>query len=40
MRFKRWIGKSVFRCHILPHEDVGRMQNFLIADATQAGHTH
>ena len=31
IRFKDWIGKSVFHCHILPHEDTGMMQNFLIA---------
>jgi suppressor of ftsI len=31
MRFKEWVGKSVFHCHILPHEDTGMMQNFLIA---------
>ena len=30
MRFKQWLGKSVFHCHILPHEDTGMMQNFLI----------
>jgi FtsP/CotA-like multicopper oxidase with cupredoxin domain len=30
MRFKEWLGKSVFHCHILPHEDTGMMQNFLI----------
>ena len=30
MRFKQWKGKSVFHCHILPHEDTGMMQNFLI----------
>ena len=30
MRFKQWTGKSVFHCHILPHEDTGMMQNFLI----------
>jgi FtsP/CotA-like multicopper oxidase with cupredoxin domain len=40
MRFKQWTGKSVYHCHILPHEDVGMMQNFLIVDATQAGHKH
>jgi FtsP/CotA-like multicopper oxidase with cupredoxin domain len=40
MRFKQWTGKSVYHCHILPHEDVGMMQNFLIVDATQAKHTH
>jgi FtsP/CotA-like multicopper oxidase with cupredoxin domain len=30
MKFKEWDGKSVFHCHILPHEDTGMMQNFLI----------
>lgn len=30
MRFKEFVGKSVFHCHILPHEDTGMMQNFLI----------
>ncbi len=30
MKFKEFIGKSVFHCHILPHEDTGMMQNFLI----------
>lgn len=29
-RFRQWTGKSVFHCHILPHEDTGMMQNFLI----------
>jgi suppressor of ftsI len=42
MRFRQWIGKSVFHCHILPHEDTGMMQNFLIVDpkagAGHAGH--
>ena len=33
MRFKEWEGKSVFHCHILPHEDTGMMQNFLIRRA-------
>ncbi|HXJ92092.1 MAG TPA: multicopper oxidase domain-containing protein, partial [Terriglobia bacterium] len=31
-RFKEWTGKSVFHCHILPHEDTGMMQNFLILE--------
>ena len=31
LRFKEWTGKAVFHCHILPHEDTGMMQNFLIA---------
>lgn len=30
MRFKQWTGKAVFHCHILPHEDTGMMQNFVI----------
>jgi FtsP/CotA-like multicopper oxidase with cupredoxin domain len=30
IRFKEWTGKSVFHCHILPHEETGMMQNFLI----------
>jgi suppressor of ftsI len=30
IRFKQWQGKDVFHCHILPHEDTGMMQNFLI----------
>jgi FtsP/CotA-like multicopper oxidase with cupredoxin domain len=30
MKFNEWKGKSVFHCHILPHEDTGMMQNFLI----------
>jgi FtsP/CotA-like multicopper oxidase with cupredoxin domain len=37
MRFKQWIGKSVYHCHILPHEDVGIMQN-LVVDSMQFGH--
>lgn len=30
MRFVEWTGKSVYHCHILPHEDTGMMQNFII----------
>ncbi len=30
MRFKEFKGKTVFHCHILPHEDTGMMENFLI----------
>lgn len=30
MRFKEFFGKTVFHCHILPHEDTGMMQNLLI----------
>jgi suppressor of ftsI len=32
MRFKQWVGKAVYHCHIIPHEDVGMIQNFLIVD--------
>lgn len=35
MRFKEFTGKSVFHCHILPHEDTGMMQNFLIKKRDQ-----
>ena len=34
-KFKEWHGKSVFHCHILPHEDTGMMQNFLIKKRDQ-----
>ena len=37
MHFKQWIGKTVYHCHILPHEDTGMMQNFLIV-SNDAGH--
>lgn len=30
MRFKTWKGKSVYHCHVLPHEDTAMIQNFLI----------
>lgn len=30
MRFVEWTGKSVYHCHILPHEDTGMMKNFII----------
>jgi suppressor of ftsI len=40
MKFKQWTGKSVFHCHITPHEDVGMMQNFLILDPVQVSHKH
>lgn len=36
--FKQWTGKSVFHCHILPHEDTGMMQNFLILEPGSGGH--
>lgn len=29
------IGKTVFHCHILPHEDTGMMQNLLIKPRNQ-----
>ena len=35
MRFKQFIGKAVFHCHILPHEDTGMMQNLLIKPKNQ-----
>ena len=35
IRFKEFLGKSVFHCHILPHEDTGMMQNFLIKKRDQ-----
>ena len=38
-RFKEWTGKSVYHCHILPHEDTGMMQNFLILPP-EADHQH
>jgi FtsP/CotA-like multicopper oxidase with cupredoxin domain len=40
MRFKQWVGKSVYHCHIIPHEDVGMMQNFLIVEPAETGHHH
>ena len=30
IRFKQFPGKTVYHCHILPHEDTGMMQNILI----------
>lgn len=30
MKFRQWTGKTVFHCHILPHEDTGMMGNMLI----------
>lgn len=29
-RFEQWAGKTVYHCHILPHEDTGMMANLLI----------
>jgi len=41
MRFLGWPGKTVFHCHILPHEDTGMMQNFLILPKRKAiSHMH
>jgi FtsP/CotA-like multicopper oxidase with cupredoxin domain len=33
VRFREWTGKSVLHCHILPHEDTGMMQNFIITSS-------
>jgi suppressor of ftsI len=30
-RFKTWKGKSVYHCHVLPHEDSAMIRNFLIS---------
>jgi FtsP/CotA-like multicopper oxidase with cupredoxin domain len=30
-RFKTWNGKSVYHCHVLPHEDSAMIKNFLIS---------
>jgi suppressor of ftsI len=30
-RFKTWKGKTVYHCHVLPHEDSAMLKNFLIA---------
>jgi suppressor of ftsI len=40
MRFKQWVGKSVYHCHIIPHEDIGMMQNFLIVDPMKMAKMH
>ena len=34
IRFKQFVGKAVYHCHILPHEDTGMMHNFLIVDTS------
>ncbi len=31
LRFKEFAGKSVYHCHILPHEDTGMMGNILLS---------
>lgn len=36
MRFTQFVGKSVYCRHILPHEDTGMMQNFLIVDSKES----
>lgn len=39
VRFKGFVGKAVYHCHILPHEDTGMMQNILIVDGKEmSGH--
>jgi FtsP/CotA-like multicopper oxidase with cupredoxin domain len=30
-RFKTWTGKTVYHCHVLPHEDSAMIKNFLIS---------
>jgi suppressor of ftsI len=30
VRFKEFTGKTVYHCHITPHEDTGMMQNILM----------
>jgi suppressor of ftsI len=30
-RFKTWKGKTVYHCHVLPHEDSAMIKNFLIS---------
>jgi suppressor of ftsI len=30
VKFVEWTGKTVYHCHILPHEDTGMMHNLLI----------
>ena len=38
-KFKEFTGKSVYHCHILPHEDTGMMANFLIDTPPPTQHT-
>ena len=40
MKFKEWVGKAVYHCHILPHEDTGMMGNFLIVSPSTAAAHH
>ncbi len=40
MRFKQFVGKAVYHCHILPHEDTGMMHNFLIVDSSGSHGDH
>lgn len=30
IKTRTWTGKAVYHCHLLPHEDTGMMQNFVI----------
>lgn len=30
LRYQQWTGKTVYHCHILPHEDTGMMANLMI----------
>lgn len=30
IKYKQWTGKTVYHCHILPHEDTGMMQNLML----------
>jgi suppressor of ftsI len=30
VRFQEFTGKTVYHCHITPHEDTGMMQNILM----------
>jgi FtsP/CotA-like multicopper oxidase with cupredoxin domain len=39
MRYEGLPGKSVFHCHILPHEDTGMMQNILFAEKQAGRHS-
>lgn len=40
MRFVGWVGKTVFHCHILPHEDTGMMMNILMVKGDPRLDTH
>ena len=30
VKFVEFVGKTIYHCHILPHEDTGMMHNLLI----------